>query len=63
MDHETWTMDLNEANKDENVPVWYKLYSARDDYTMASLKPSEWNKIINRMVSDEELFEQFYRSV
>ncbi|KAJ8939980.1 hypothetical protein NQ318_006162 [Aromia moschata] len=48
LDHETWTMNLKEANEGDNEPKWYKLYSAKDAYEMNSLEPSEWNKLIEK---------------
>lgn len=54
-------MDLDKANKGENEPNWFKLYSAKDAYGMNSLKPSEWNRLIERMVDDPNLFDTFYR--
>ncbi|KAJ8923617.1 hypothetical protein NQ315_010196 [Exocentrus adspersus] len=62
LDHETWTMDLAQANEGGNEPAWYKLYSAKDAYRMNSLQPAEWNRLIERMVDDSSLFETFYRN-
>lgn len=61
MDHETWTMDLETANEDNNKPIWYRLYLAKDEYGMNSLEPEEWSKLIGRMYMDDQLFEIFYR--
>ncbi|KAF2899912.1 hypothetical protein ILUMI_06276 [Ignelater luminosus] len=63
IDHETWIMDLQKANdKNEENPVWYKLYSAREDYEMPNLRPKEWNSLIYRMVGDKDLFQRYFRN-
>nr|XP_023023027.1 sphingomyelin phosphodiesterase-like [Leptinotarsa decemlineata] len=62
LDHETWTMDLDKANKEDKDPTWYKLYTAKDAYAMESLKPEEWNKLVERMVNDQDLFDLFYKN-
>ncbi|XP_050298661.1 sphingomyelin phosphodiesterase-like isoform X2 [Anthonomus grandis grandis] len=62
LDHETWTFDLEKANRPGNRPEWYKLYSAKDTYQMSSLRPAEWNKLLEAMVTDEDLFGIFYRN-
>lgn len=61
MEHETWTFDLDKANIADNEPHWYKLYSAKDAYQMDSLRPNDWNKLVESMITDEELFQTFYR--
>ncbi|CAH1256030.1 unnamed protein product [Diabrotica balteata] len=61
LDHETWTTDLEQANKGHNEPVWYKSYSARDAYGMQSLAPEEWNKLIDKMAASDDCFDLFYR--
>lgn len=61
MDHETWTIDLSKANEGDNKPTWYRLYLARDEYKMNSLKPAAWDKLIKNMNEEDELFERFYR--
>ncbi|XP_072401672.1 sphingomyelin phosphodiesterase-like [Diabrotica undecimpunctata] len=61
LDHETWTTDLEHANKGHNEPVWYKSYSARDTYGMQSLAPEEWNKLIDKMAASDDCFDLFYR--
>ncbi|CAG9764151.1 unnamed protein product [Ceutorhynchus assimilis] len=60
--HETWTFDLETANVPNNEPLWYKLYSAKEAYRMASLRPEQWNNLIDNMVTNEERFEEFYRN-
>ncbi|KAJ8986281.1 hypothetical protein NQ317_009991 [Molorchus minor] len=62
LDHETWTMDLAKANEGSNEPEWFKLYTARDAYQMKSLAPSEWNRLIEEMTDNRQLFDVFYRN-
>ena len=64
IDHETWVMNLDEANHPNNVhrnPRWYPLYSARRAFGMRSLLPVDWDNLVYRMVDDEQLFDKFYR--
>ena len=60
IDHETWVMDLAEANR-EGEPHWYRLYSARHAYGMHSLRPQEWDKLIHRLTHDDDLFDMYHR--
>ena len=61
LDHETWIMNLEDANLPGGIPNWFKLYSAKDAYNMTSLLPDEWNTIVDRMVEDKQMFEMFYK--
>ncbi|XP_025831709.1 sphingomyelin phosphodiesterase isoform X2 [Agrilus planipennis] len=61
LDHETWTTNLEEANNPGNSPHWYKLYSAKEAYSMESLRPVEWEKLIQEMTDDPIVFGQFYK--
>ncbi|XP_063982405.1 sphingomyelin phosphodiesterase-like [Diachasmimorpha longicaudata] len=61
VDHETWIMNLEEANF-YGTPFWWRLYSARDAYDMASLQPSDWNQLIDRMIDDTEIFDVYYKN-
>ncbi|KAK9870012.1 hypothetical protein WA026_006107 [Henosepilachna vigintioctopunctata] len=60
IDHETWTMNLEEANKN-GEPKWYRLYSALRDLDMESLLPEDWNNFLKKMVNIPDAFHQFYR--
>ncbi|CAH0561026.1 unnamed protein product, partial [Brassicogethes aeneus] len=62
MDHETWTFDLDEANRENSEPKWYRLYSAKSAYGMESLRASEWSKLIENMIENEDLFDYFYKN-
>ena len=62
LDHETWVMDLQEANRHTvNSPRWYRLYTAREALRMASLTPQEWDHLIQRMTYDDNLFQSYYK--
>ncbi|CAB0033583.1 unnamed protein product [Trichogramma brassicae] len=59
IDHETWKINLDEANRNDN-PVWYKAYSAKKAYNMKALSPKDWDDLLTRMDSNDELFDTFY---
>lgn len=62
VDHETWIMDLQEANR-HNVdsPRWYRLYTAREAFRMPSLTPQDWDHLVHRMTYDDNLFQTYYK--
>ncbi|XP_067010810.2 sphingomyelin phosphodiesterase [Anabrus simplex] len=60
IDHETWVMNLKEANL-YDYPIWYKLYSTRSAYHMTSLLPQDWDNLLNRMPTDSDLFDLYYK--
>ncbi|XP_034650658.1 sphingomyelin phosphodiesterase isoform X1 [Drosophila subobscura] len=60
IDHESWIMNLKEANL-YGYPIWYKLYTARAAYNMKALRPSDWNNLINELTNNQELFELYYK--
>ncbi|KAL0268955.1 UNVERIFIED_CONTAM: hypothetical protein PYX00_010720 [Menopon gallinae] len=60
VDHETWVMNLKEANL-YDYPIWYKLYSARKAYSMTSLLPQDWDELLKRLTSDSDLFDLYYK--
>merc|ERR1719495_402838 len=56
-------MDLDEANRrPEEEPVWRKLYSAREAYSLHSLSPVSWENLVARMNSNVSLFSTFYHN-
>jgi len=62
IDHETWIMDLEEANRHAvNSPRWYRLYTAREAFLMPSLTPQDWDHLIQRMTYDDNLFQTYYK--
>lgn len=61
IDHETWVMDLQQANLlSLDNPTYYQLYSARYAYNMKSLRPADWDKVIKDFSDDPNLFNQYY---
>ncbi|XP_037914382.1 sphingomyelin phosphodiesterase isoform X1 [Hermetia illucens] len=60
IDHESWIMNLKEANL-YDYPIWYKLYSTRAAYAMKGLRPTDWSNLINEMANNQELFELYYK--
>ncbi|XP_039755236.1 sphingomyelin phosphodiesterase isoform X1 [Pararge aegeria] len=60
VDHETWIMNLKEANL-FGYPIWYKLYSARSAYMMPSLRPQDWDTFIDDMTSKEDVFNLYHK--
>jgi len=62
LDHETWIMDLQEANRHAvESPRWYRLYTAREAFRMPSLTPQDWDHLIQRMTYDDNLFQTYYK--
>ncbi|CAL1293894.1 unnamed protein product [Larinioides sclopetarius] len=60
LDHETYYLNLTEANLWDR-PIWRKSYSARQEYRMQNLQPDQWNKLLDRFEVDDELFQKFVR--
>ncbi|CAH4031126.1 sphingomyelin phosphodiesterase isoform X2 [Pieris brassicae] len=60
VDHETWIMNLKEANL-FGYPIWYKLYSARSAYMMSALRPEDWDRFIDNMTEKEDLFNLYHK--
>ncbi|XP_076361284.1 sphingomyelin phosphodiesterase-like [Tachypleus tridentatus] len=60
LDHETYFLNLTEANL-FNQPTWRKTYSVKEHLEMKSLLPHDWNTLIQRFESNDTLFQRFYR--
>ncbi|XP_043597196.1 sphingomyelin phosphodiesterase isoform X1 [Bombus pyrosoma] len=60
VDHESWVMNLKEANL-YDYPIWYKMYSARQAYQMPSLLPRDWDTLIDKMSNEPSLFDLYYK--
>ncbi|XP_065062750.1 sphingomyelin phosphodiesterase-like [Rhopilema esculentum] len=58
LDHLTYIIDLAKANKEEKLS-WELEYRATEAFGMKSLSPSDWNDLVNRMNSDDALFQTF----
>ncbi|XP_075551077.1 sphingomyelin phosphodiesterase-like [Dermacentor variabilis] len=62
LDHETYLMNLTEANVDpQREPRWHLEYAAKAEFGMQSLEPAEWDDLLNKMELDDKLFDKFYR--
>lgn len=59
LNHETYILDLDEANKG-NLQ-WKLEYSAKEAYDMPSLLPKDWNDFVHRMAANTTLFNTFYK--
>ena len=57
VDTETWVLDLPVSNAGSE-PVFYKLYSAREDLEMESLRPVDWENMVRRLNTDETYYEK-----
>lgn len=53
-------MDLEEANE-SGVPKWYRLYSAKKDLNMVSLRAADWAEVVDRLIDNPEFFDLFYK--
>lgn len=60
LDHETFILNLTEANVPGAEPRWQRLYRAREAYRMASAFPADWDLLIRRFQDDERLFQRFW---
>ncbi|XP_050322957.1 sphingomyelin phosphodiesterase isoform X1 [Bactrocera neohumeralis] len=61
VDHESWIMNLKEANL-YDYPIWYKLYTTRAAYNMKALRPVDWSNLIDEMANNQELFDLYYKN-
>lgn len=53
-------MNLTEAHE-TGLARWYQLYSARDLYSMEGLTPQDWQSLAERMATDRDLFDLYFR--
>ncbi|KAK5985930.1 Sphingomyelin phosphodiesterase [Trichostrongylus colubriformis] len=60
IDFEEWYFNITEANANPANPQWKQLYaSVNQEYGLKSQAPSEWNNMIERMKTDDVLFEKY----
>ncbi|CAD6185574.1 unnamed protein product [Caenorhabditis auriculariae] len=60
IDFEEWYFNLTTNNANPSNPQWQKLYaSANQEYGMQSQAASEWDNLITRMITDDDLFEKY----
>jgi len=55
----TYHVDISEANLSDN-PQWVWEYNATSTYYMNNLFPEDWANLVERMVTDDELFRSYY---
>lgn len=60
LDHETTILNITQANL-YNKTVWQKEYSAKAAYGLKDMLPSSWHALAERMRTDTETFNMFYR--
>ncbi|KAE8628367.1 hypothetical protein XENTR_v10007483 [Xenopus tropicalis] len=61
LDHETYILNLTEANaRPGQDPRWTLLYRALETYGMKSAFPADWELLTRRFLQDERLFQTFW---
>ncbi|KAJ8342378.1 hypothetical protein SKAU_G00323060 [Synaphobranchus kaupii] len=65
LDHETYILNLTEANyrtrgPDPN-PKWSLLYRASEAYGLGTLFPSDWDGLIKTFLRDDRVFQRFWK--
>jgi len=69
LDHSTWFMNLTAANLNADLlgsqsdPVWEELYQARAEYGLTDFSPQQLDDFFNRLVSDTQLFQLYFKYV
>lgn len=69
LDHETYILNLTEANRkpqnhaasvpDPN-PKWTLLYRATEAYGLPTAFPSDWDKLLRTFINDDRVFQKFW---
>lgn len=67
LDHETYILNLTEANQKpgtvgipEKDPKWSLLYRATKAYGLASLFPADYDRLIQTFIKDDQVFQKFW---
>ncbi|XP_038051985.1 sphingomyelin phosphodiesterase-like isoform X2 [Patiria miniata] len=61
LDHETYVMNLTDANLTDN-PKWNLEYTAKAAYGMKALQAVDWNELVGKFEAvNSTLFDQFYK--
>ncbi|XP_019728770.1 sphingomyelin phosphodiesterase [Hippocampus comes] len=61
LDHETYILNLTEANrKHQEHPKWTLLYRATEAYGLSSIFPSDLDGLIRGFIGDDRLFQKFW---
>lgn len=63
LDHTNYFMDLPAANEQGPSvdPEWTELYSAKAEYELTDLSPRSMDKLFQRLVADDNLFQLYYK--
>ncbi|XP_070773329.1 sphingomyelin phosphodiesterase isoform X2 [Enoplosus armatus] len=67
LDHETYILNLTEANHSPGVssspeknPKWTLLYRATKAYGLTSLFPSDYDRLMQSFINDDQVFQKFW---
>uniref|UniRef100_H0WLG5 Sphingomyelin phosphodiesterase n=2 Tax=Otolemur garnettii TaxID=30611 RepID=H0WLG5_OTOGA len=60
LDHETYILNLTQANMPGATPHWQRLYKALETYGLPNALPAAWHNLVYRMRSDKQLFQTFW---
>ncbi|KAG8137198.1 putative Sphingomyelin phosphodiesterase-like protein [Naja naja] len=60
LDHETFILNLTQANQPGAVARWQRLYGARETYGLPVAFPEDWNQLLDRLQADKRLFQHFW---
>jgi len=64
LDHVTWMFNLKLANQDsEQKPKWVNVSSGTEDYGIPDTSPTSMDILVNKMATDERVFQKFYQWV
>ncbi|XP_055336532.1 sphingomyelin phosphodiesterase-like [Paramacrobiotus metropolitanus] len=61
LDHETYIVNLTEANLPNGTPKWVKEYSAKEAYGLNQLLPGDWNDLMDEFLVDDAKFQKFWQ--
>ncbi|XP_039599986.1 sphingomyelin phosphodiesterase [Polypterus senegalus] len=60
VDHETYILNLTEANMESTSIHWKRLYNARENYELKTLFPSDWDNLIRTFQKNDSVFQNFW---
>ncbi|KAJ8402301.1 hypothetical protein AAFF_G00371660 [Aldrovandia affinis] len=70
LDHETYILNLTEANKHNHSrgrdsgpdpnPKWTLLYRASEAYGLSTLFPADWDGLLKTFLADDRVFQRFW---
>ncbi|XP_058161802.1 sphingomyelin phosphodiesterase [Dasypus novemcinctus] len=60
LDHETYILNLTQANVPGATPKWQRLYKARETYGLPNALPAAWHDLVYRLWGDKQLFQTFW---